>query len=342
MKKYNLSGVAQMIADIKNGTFGAYSQDGGATKANEVLRAKFAELMPKPVVAGGKIKRRDVMRALPKVFAILEEVVDVTVNEAWKSDPFYREFVDARNLMLGDKPSFVVEDGTWLVANRFSGGTWDTDREKLNGRKAVTVETDWFGVHVYDDFERFRTGAITIEQYMDAITQAFVRCIDTLIASAFNNAATNLPATFNVAATLDAQELRELVSKVRTGAQKDVRIMGSEMAITQLNEIAEVRYSETMANEVYSTGKLGKWFGTNVVEIPQAFQPGTYDWVVDNSTLLIVPASDKFIKLIDEGETMSKEEGEKDNHDQTVSWQLQRKMGADSIFGSIFGKYTII
>jgi len=118
--------------------------------------------------------------------------------------------------------------------------------------------------------------------------------------------------------------------------------MGTEMAVAQLNELSEVKYSEKMMNEMHSTGRLAKWMGNTVVEIPQAFTPGIYDWAIDNDSLLIVPDNDKFIKFIDEGETRSQEKSEEDNHDQTLSWQVQRKMGAGAIFSSIFGKYVII
>ena len=329
-----------MIADLKNGNYRAYSAE-TPEKFNEAIRAKFNELLPKPN-ADGNYKRRELIKALPAAFAIIEEVLDVTVNEAWKTDPFYREFVDARNLALGEKNDFVIEDGTWISVNEFSGGTWDTDREKLNGRKKISMDTKWFYAHVYDDFERFRIGAITIETLVVKITEAFIRCADTLIASAFNDAATNLPAAFNIAFSLTTPEMRELIAKVKTYSQKNIRIMGTEMAITQLNDLAEIKYSENMMDEVYSTGRLGKWLGNTIVEIPQAFEPGTYNWLVDNNTLLIVPENDKFIKFVDEGETISRELNEKDNHDQTVSYQLQRKMGAGAAFGSMFGKYTII
>lgn len=114
------------------------------------------------------------------------------------------------------------------------------------------------------------------------------------------------------------------------------------MATAHLNEAQEIQYSEQMKNEIHSTGRLGKWMGHNVVEIPQTFIPGTFDWAVDNDFLLVVPHDEKFIKFVDEGETRSQEKTEDDNHDQTISWQVQRKMGAGAVFGSKFGKYLIL
>jgi hypothetical protein len=338
--KYNLTGTAKMITDLHHGTFKAYSAE-NSEKVNEAIRAKFTEMLPTPN-AMGHYNHRKLMKALPEVFEILEEVLDVTINDAWKADPFYRELVDSRNLALGDKNDFIIEDNTWITVNKFSGNTWDTDREKLSGRKKISLDTEWFYAHVYDDFERFRIGAISIETLLNKMTEAFTRHVDTMVAMAFNDATTTLPPVFSVAATLATQDLRELIQRVKTASRKNISIMGTEMSIAQLNELAEVKYSNEMQNELYSTGRLGKWMGSTVVEIPQAFVPGTYNWAVDNDSLLIVPETDKFIKFIDEGETRSQEKTEQDNHDQTLSWQVQRKMGCGAIFNSIFGKYTII
>ena len=338
--KYELSGIAKMIVDLRNGTFQAYSND-DPSKVNEALRAMISEMMPTPR-ANGTYKYRDLMNALPQVFAIIEEVLDVTINDAWKSEPFYRDLVDVRNLALGDRNEFIIEDNTWISVNQFSGNTWDTSREKISGRRKISLDTKWFFAHVYDDFERFRVGAIDVQTLLNKVTEAFVRTVDSLIATAFNDAAINLPPAFAVAASLTTPDMRELIQKVRTATGKNIRIMGTEMAVAPLNELSEVKYSEPMMRELHSTGRLAKWMGHTVVEIPQTFIPGTFDWAIDNDSLLIVPEGDKFIKFVDEGETRSLERTEDDNHDQTLSWQVQRKMGAGAIFASKFGKYTIV
>jgi hypothetical protein len=339
---YNISKTAQMIVDLRNGTYKAFSAEANPEKVNEALRAKFKEMLPVPN-AMGHYNYRKMMKALPEVFEVMEEVLNITINDAWKASTFYNQFVDSRNLALGDKADFIIDTDTWVTVNKFSGNTWDTDREKVSGRKKITVDTAWFYAHVYDDFERFLIGAITAENLLVKMTDAFIKHIDTMVAVAFNDASTNLPAAFNVAATLATADMRELIQKVKTASRANVNIMGTEMAITRLNELAEVKYSSDMMNEVYSTGRLAKWMGNTVVEIPQAFTPGTYDWAVDNDSLLIVPAAgdNKFIKFVDEGETRSRDLTEQDTHDQTLDWQVQRKMGCAAIFGTTFGKYII-
>jgi len=341
--KYELTKNAQSIVDFKNGTYKAFAAEATPEGMNEAFRAVFNEILPKPNAAG-RYNRRELLKAIPECFAILDEVLDVTVKDAWSGgDAFYREFVDYRNVALGDKPQFIIEALNWIAVNEFSGNYWKTDRQKLTGKRAITVETKWFVTHVYDDFERFLVGAITIEQLINAMTTAWVRHGDTLVATVFNDAASSMPADFNIANTLTTAEMKELIQKVKVKAGVPaIRIMGTEAAIAQLNDLAEVKYSDAMMNEVYSTGRLGKWMGNTIVEIPQAFEVGTTDFIVADNVLLIVPEGEKFIKFVDEGETRSRELTEKDNDDQTLSWEVQRKLGCAAVFGSAFGKFTII
>ena len=331
---------SRMAVDLINGTFKAYS-DKTPEQVNEAIRARFSEILP-PKRANGKYGYRDIKNVMPQVFGIVEEILDVTINDAWRSDPFYRELVDARNLAIGEKNEFIIEDDTWITISKFSGNTWDTSREKVGGRRKISLDTEWYVGHVYDDFERFLTGAIDIQTLATKLTESFVRTVDSLIATAFNDAAVNLPSPFNVAAALTTADMRELIAKVRTKSGKNVRIMGTAMAVAPLHELGEVKYSEPMMRELHSTGRLAKWMGYTVVEIPQSFLPGTFEWAVDNDSLLIVPEGEKFIKFVDEGDTRSKELTQDETHDQVLSWQVQRKMGAAAIFASAFGKYHIV
>ena len=55
--KYDISGIAKMIVELRNGTIKAYSTD-SSEKVNEALRAKFSEMLPAPR-ANGTYRYRD-------------------------------------------------------------------------------------------------------------------------------------------------------------------------------------------------------------------------------------------------------------------------------------------
>jgi hypothetical protein len=328
------------IIDILNGRFKTFAKD-KAEFADEAIRRKFIELLPERQ-PNGKFNYRKLMKALPQVFEILEEVLNVTIPSAWATSPFYKEYVETKNLALGDQNKFLVKDASWLSVNKFSGNTWDTDRERLISGKEFSIPTEWFYVRAFDDIERFITGAITIEELVRQIQEAFDRQTDTQIASAFNGANTKLPSDFNITGALTKEEVINLTQLVKKAALRNIKIAGTSLALSKLQELAPMEYSEAMKNEIYTTGRLGRWMGIPTIEIPQAFEAGTYNWEVDDGVLFVLPDGIKPIKAVFEGDTRSQELDYQDTHDQTVDYQIQTKMGFGVVFDTLFGKYTIV
>lgn len=331
---------ARLILDLKNNRFQSFAK-ADPMKGNEIVRQRFKEIQPE-VSAGGKIRHRDMKNALQKTYEILEEVIDVTVNDAWASNPFYRETAEFRNVFLGDSPTFVINDPSWVIVNHFSGNTWNTERQKFGKKGSITIPTSWFFAHVYDDYERFLTGAVTIEELVNALTQGFTRHVDSMITNAFQDAGNGLPSEFQQSGTLTTEEILDLIQMVTVYSGQPVTIYGTAVALSRLNELAEVKYSNEMMNELYTTGRLGYWMGNRVVQIPQSFVPNTYQFAMPNDVLYFIPSGVAPIKVVDEGETRALQLGYEETIDQTIDYQLQRKIGVGVVIGSIFGKYTIL
>lgn len=342
MSRYNsLSGIPKLIVDVRNNRVKAFSKDVTTDQANEILRQKINEMLP-PRQLTGKIRYNDFVKFVPQVFDIISEVLYISVIEAYKSIPFFQKVVDFRVLALGDQNEFVVKDSSYAMVRKFAGNTWDTERQKMAPDRAISMPTEWFFTHVYEELERFLIGATSIDELMTWMENGWIKHINDMISTVFNGAGSKLPSVFNQTGTLSVDIMRELTSRVRTASRGAIEIYGTEMALAQLNDLADIKYSENMINEVYNTGRLGKWMGIDVVEIPQYFNYGTYDFGVRNDELFILPAGIKPIKFVDEGETRSLVKNENDNHDQTYAVQLQRKMGCGLIMPTLFGKFTIV
>lgn len=340
-RQYNVSDqTARLILDLKNNRFQSFAK-AEPMKGNEIVRQRFKELQPQ-VSPGGKIRHRDMQNALQKTYEILEEVIDVTVNDAWASNDFFKEVAEFRNVFLGDSPTFVINDPSWVVVNHFSGNTWNTERQKYGKKGSVTIPTSWFFAHVYDDYERFLTGAVTIEELVTSLTNAFTRHVDTMITNAFMDAGTGLPSEFLHSGTLTTDDMLDLIQMVSIYSQQPVSIYGTSVALSRLNALAEVKYSDEMANELYTTGRLGYWMGNRIVQIPQSFVPNTYQYAMPNDVLYVIPSGIAPIKVVDEGETRALQLGFEETIDQTIDYQMQRKLGVGVVIGSIFGKYTIV
>jgi hypothetical protein len=90
---------------------------------------------------------------------------------------------------------------------------------------------------------------------------------------------------------------------------------------------------------------LGMWEGYELVEIPQGFKRNDLTQnLVANDLLWIMPVADnKFIKLVNYGETYVSQVTDKDtNRDMSQEYEVMYKMGINVILNTVFGVWEII
>jgi len=279
-----------------------------------------------------------------EIFTVMENVLTTNLPLAWEGSPFYEQFVDAKNGALGDKNEYVVEDNSILVATRFAGNYWSTDRTKLQGKKTFSVATEWVYLHIYNELERFLKGAITLPEMIAKLQKGFQNEIDTRIFTAFNGAGTYLPSAFQETGSYDRSTMANLIEKVQTASQKNVILAGTRTALAQIAEGMDSNLISNSQKEEYATNGCIlnlTGLGVSAIMIPQALVRGTYDFKVDNNVIYVLPDAEKPIKLYFEGDTRARQKGSDDNEDQTIDMQVQTKLGCATVFSNLMGRYAL-
>ena len=149
---------------------------------------------------------------------------------------------------------------------------------------------------------------------------------------------------FKKTGTLDAKNLDELCYMLETATGRPVRIMGTRPALKGVAALTGAEYlSNDMKNERYKTGLLGYFEGRDLIEIPQVFEKKVGDYKLDNNILWIMPASEeKFIKLVNEGDTQLRAITDKDtNMDMTYEQEMMTKLGVAVMLNSAYGVFEI-
>lgn len=333
--------LVQLSVDARRGRVANYSAD-CVNFVDDAGRAGFNELLGYSENDNATVRYRKFEENYKKVYAVIEDTLNITVPDAWDKDDFYIELVETKNGILGQKNEFIVQDNSTLIVSRFSGNHWDIDRQKLPVGKTFSVDTEWFAVMVYDELERFLKGVTTLVEMYDTIQRSIQRDIDDRIYSAFNGAGTYLPTQFQESGSFDDEKLLQLADRVSKESGRNVRLAGSKSALAKIYKgMNSVYISNEMKNAINTTGYLREWNGLRAIEIPQSFKRGTYDFRNPDNIIYVLPENYKPIKLYFEGNTRSRLLDEKDNHDQTISYQLQTKVGVGVVFDSLFGTYTI-
>lgn len=339
----NLYEIASLMKDASVGTdrVAMFAGKEVAQYTDQAIREAFFNILgeDKLTHAGWRNHKNE-------IFTIMEEVLNTNLPLVLEgaNSPFYREFVDFRNVGLGDKNEFIVEDASVVYAPSFAGNMWSTDRKKLPGKKSFTVDTEWIYVHLYDDLERFLKGIVTLPEMLAKMQQALTRAIDDRIATAFASASTYLPSEFVETGSYDKKTMSQLIERVELVSGTSVVLAGTRTALSNIQTGENSAWvAESAKQELATTGMVLNLTGLGVkaVQIPQSFIRGTYQFKVPNDEIFVLPNNDKFIKVVYEGDTRARELGYQDTIDQTIDAQIQTKVGVACVFSTLHGKYTI-
>ena len=98
------------------------SLDGVTPKqANDKIVEMFRSVIGVDEHATKAEVRKAIRRNQTAVFEIIEEVIDDMLVSGWQQNPFFREYVDVRNLAMGAKDAFYVPDNSALSVMKVSG-----------------------------------------------------------------------------------------------------------------------------------------------------------------------------------------------------------------------------
>lgn len=314
--------------------------DGAEKYTDQAIREAFFEILGED-----KLTWQNFRNHKNEIYTVMENVLTTNLPIAWENSPFYDQFVDVKNGALGDANEFVVEDNSILVASRFSGNHWDTDRQKLQGKKGFSVATEWIYIRVYDELERFLKSTVTLPEMMAKLQKGFTNEIDTRVYTSFNGIGTYLPAKFQESGSYDKDTMADLIQRVQIASQKNVILAGTKAALANIVDGIEAnRMSERQKEELATKGALFDMTGLGVqaIEIPQTFVRGSYDFKVDNKSIFVLPDNEKFIKLYFEGDTRARDLGAQDTNDQSIDSQIQTKAGVGIVVSNLIGKYTLV
>ena len=120
-----LSAFNKLMFDIANGN----ELEGGLTVKEG--SDKIVSMFKKIIGVNEKSTKAEIRKAIKRnqqvLFDLIEEVVPNLLQTGWQENPFFNEYVEVRNLDIGDQAVFYTEDETILSVSKVSGNHWDID-----------------------------------------------------------------------------------------------------------------------------------------------------------------------------------------------------------------------
>lgn len=320
---------------IKNPTQVAHFSNGKDIDAT--IRGKFFEIM-----GTEKPTRKDIRRHSVEIFEVLEEVLTETYLKGVEEDEFFMQFAEVRNLALGQRQDFYIEDDGVIIVSEHAGNNWNISRQKLEGGKSFTVETKSYAAGVYTDFEDFITGRTSFGKLISKVGEGITRKINAEVAAAFASASTQLPSVFQATGDYDEGKLIDLVSHVEAVAGSAI-VVGTKKALAKVTAGANfATYTEGMKAELHNSGRVTNYNGMTLVQLPTVHKANSFDFAYDDDKLLVLPATDnKPIKLVFEGDSWVREINDHTaNMDMSYDYRFITHFGTAVVFETLYGIYT--
>ena len=355
-EKYN--NFKKLCYDLNHGNeIFEYDEDGNQRKiskkeANKAVRKILMEIcdITEDELKSNKRRKRAIESHHNEVFEVLESDVDFKVATAFHESEWFNNYVDMRNIALGDNEEYWTKENIMLVVAEIARDHHDLTMQNLNEGTSTKLHTRHYGVKIGKDIDLILLGRVDFTELTDKIAQAFVYKVQELSYTGIYGAAAKLPNNtqfVKTGALSDAtkESFDTLLEDVATANEADIVIMGTKTALKKLNALTNVDWiSASQKEAVANSGILGTYEGTELVEIPQRFALNDVTKkLIDNNRLLIFAKNqEKFVWFTDKGETEITEAGkEKGDHaDDFQTYEVQREFGVAVQLPRYFGQWS--
>lgn len=337
-----------------------YDEDGNGRRiskheANQAVRKILMEVceLSEDDLKSKKRRSRMIKKHADELFELIEEDIEFKVVTGLQADEFFDEFVEYRNIALGDDEEYWQEDpeANFIVAE-VSGDHHDLTMQHLNVGTPFRIHTKPYGIKVGKDIDMILLGRIDFTRLTDKISEAYIADIKQKCFTEFYGAAAKLPnptyfvktGTLSTATKANFDELIENVQMANGGAE--VVIMGTKTALRKINDLSDVNWrAMSQKEDVAAMGRLGDYEGTVLVEVPQRFALNdvTQKLIPNNKLLIFARNQEKMVKVTDRGEIQIVERGleKADLADDFHTYEVQREYGVGAVLTQYFGQWTL-
>ena len=340
MLKFN-----DVLMDAAHRVYSEYTKE----ETDKIIRTQFDRIMGIDFKNATAMKRRQAWRDHGKEMAsLIEDVIVDKMNSGWTAaNAKFMEFVEEVNIANGDVNEFYVEDNSLLQVSKFAGNHHDVIRQAIKPGKSFRIETSWYVIKVYADYEAFQLGKIDFATLVDRMYKSIEEYRYSALYTAFMSADQSLPTDMKLETAIaesTKDTIIDQIEAVKAVTGKDVILVGTRTAIQKLQSTVNYNmFSDAMKDERNQNGILGNWEGYECLALSRINKAGTRDSVFtdeDNKKIFIMPVGgEKFIKRVNEGDVIYTEAGmDGTTMDMTATVDIRYKEGVGIVINELFGE----
>jgi|LGOV01.1.fsa_nt_gb hypothetical protein len=273
-----------------------------------------------------------------KLFEIIEEFLATEIPKSIKED---LEFAEYANVSMGDERKFNLENPDLFNVAIVASGNGNVERQRMqNG--SMTISTSPMAIKIWAGFKQYVSGDIDFPRMVEKVRASYLMKIKELIWTAFfETPAYNSDATYNIADTggIDTDHIDTLADHVSaSNGQSKVMIVASK---SFLNAYAGSSLSDGQKDEMAKKGYIEMFNGNLLVAVEHMHKANTDTFIFDNNTAILLPiASDKIVKIVEEGKPYIMDTPININGDMSKEYLFYIEVGVAVAVAIKYGRYT--
>ena len=326
------SKLIKLAVDAYHGRLG---QEYSTADTMEVLRKALVEANNGSTTLNYKDLRDGKCQGL---FSIVEVMIDKINEEGLKGDEFFANFIEDRNLALGDKNTFHVDRDCLFAVADIAEGTQGVRRQRIESGSDITVDTQLRAVKIYEELNRVLSGRIDFNKFVDLVGQSFTRDDLDSAYAAWTGMFTNLAAPYTQTGTFDEEKLMDLIAHVEASTGDTAIIVGTQKA---LRKVSTAVVSDEAKSDLYNMGHYGNFNGTEMVMMKQRHRAGTTDFILNDNVLYVFAGDSKPVKRVTEGEVTMLMGDPMTNADLSQEFLMMKRTGVAIVMDRDFGAYNL-
>lgn len=262
-------------------------------------------------------------------FEIINEIIDTAIDLSAQENSEIWNFVDFKSAALGDKNKFTIEGNGLLHVDVITHGTQGVRRQRMLG-KELSIETTTKAIKIYEEMVRLAAKRINWAKFVEKVGKSFDNDRFNAVVTAF----ANIPESGNyikgsAGTAFSESEMIDLLTTVENDGNAP-KIFGSLQALRNLNMAMA---GDEVRRDYYNFGYMGKFNGYDTFRISGRDVP--------TDKIFVIGSDEKFIKMFDEGDTLTIAHAFTETADKTQELMVERTYGVEVIMANKIGIYKL-
>lgn len=277
-------------------------------------------------------------------FAVVSAMIDMILPDVIVDE--MGAFSEVRNIGLGDIAQFTVKPNELFVVSKASRlGKRTTELHKWYSGE-VTVLPEPREMTVYVSLIKVLEGRESLAEFVNTMIRSFEYSVNLDVYTAFTAAMDSIPSIPDVglrATGYTAAEFARLGQTVRAwnnGA--NVVAMGTQVALSKVLP-ADANYRYDIDSDFVRLGYLNNYMGVQLMVMPQMadFSNPYALRLPDDRIYFFSPGSQKIVKIVFEGSTLSWQDGTYDRANLMQTSTMWKSWGTGVVTNAVAGVMTV-